>query len=140
MATSSGGGIGDVVSFKSAGDLSDKQYCAVRLTAANTVGTVNISGTDYLMGILQNKPEAANSPADVMVSRGAVTKVVTNGTLAAGAWGIVGTDARIRAGLAADVAATVHAGIALEAATTTAAAGGGDIISFLFIPTIGTTS
>ncbi len=138
--TSSGGGIGQTVSFKAESDLSSKQYCGVRLTAANTVGTSYISGTDAIVGVLQNKPAAANVPADVLMIGNCVTKVVTSGTVAAGARLICGSDARFRAILAADTAPTVQALIACEAATTTTAAGGGDIITAISAPAVGTTS
>jgi len=137
MGTTAGGGIGDVVSFKANGDLSDKQYCGVRLTAANTVGTVNISGTDLVIGILQGKPEAANSPADVQIS--GITKVVTSAPVTAGNRLVCGTDARFREVVAADTPTnTWFTVVALETATTTAANGGGDIISALIKPTQGT--
>ncbi len=137
MATSSGGGVGSVVSFKAESALST-QYIGVRLTAANTVGTSSISGTDYIVGILQNKPEAASSPADVQLD--GISKVITSGTCAAGANLICGSDAKFRAVLDADVASTFFSVKALEAATTSAASGGGDIISALIIKSIGTTS
>jgi hypothetical protein len=138
MATSSGGGCGQVVSFKAESDLSARQYRGVRLTAANTAGTSYISGTDILLGVLQNKPEAASSPADVQLD--GITKVVTGGTCDAGAFLICGSDARFVPALTASAANSVIAVQALEAASATQAAGGGDIISARIINHIGTVS
>ena len=140
MATSSGGGVGNIVSFKSAGDLSDKQYCGVYITAANTVGTASIDVNSPIIGVLQNKPEAAGSPADVLMINSCVSKIATSGTIAAGAKCICGTDARFRAELDADAVTTVQALIAVEASTTSAASGGGDIITAISAPAVGTTS
>jgi hypothetical protein len=94
--------------FKSAGDLSTKQFHAVKVTADFTVDAAGAG--EYAIGILQNKPEAADCEAGVM--RLGVSKAV------AGAAFVVG------AKLAADAAgALVTAGsgnhvvaIALEAA------------------------
>jgi hypothetical protein len=140
MATSSGGGIGNVVSFKAAGDLSDMQYCGVYITAANTVGTASIDVDIPLIGVLMNKPEAANSPADVQLINSGVFKVMTSGTIAAGERIVCGSDARFRAALSADAITSVAALIAVEASTTTAASGGGDIITAISAPAVGTTS
>lgn len=138
MATSAGGGLGNTVSFKAECDLSSYQFMGVRLTAANTAGTSYISGTDYMLGVLQNKPEAANSPADVQMD--GVTKVVTGGTCSAGALLLCGTDARFITPLSAAAANSCFYLQALEAATTTQANGGGDIISARIVNYIGTTS
>jgi len=139
MATSLGGGIGNVVSFKSAGDLSSCQFYPVKLTAENTVGTCSDT-TDEQIGILQNKPAAAGVPADVMLLAGCVSKVVTGGTCAAATRVTQGTDGRVVAALTADAVNSRYNLITLEASTTTAASGGGDIISVLGSPSIGTTS
>ncbi|MFA6972747.1 MAG: hypothetical protein WC208_15295, partial [Gallionella sp.] len=80
MTTSSGGGIGNVVSFKSADAYTTQQYYPVKLTADNTVGTCS-AVTDIAIGILQNKPEAIGATADVLLLGGAVSKVVTAGTI-----------------------------------------------------------
>jgi hypothetical protein len=140
MGTSLGGSQDMCISFKAESDLSARQYRMGRITASDTFGTSYISGTDYVVGVLQNKPDAAGQPADVFTAVGGVTKVVTGGTIAAGALFICGTDARAITPLAAAGASTVFCGIALEASTATAANGGGDIISVLWRPTIGTTS
>jgi len=140
MATSSGGGIGNIVSFKSAGDLSDYQYCGVYITASNTVGTASIDATVDVIGILQNKPEAAGSPADVLMINNCVSKVLTSGTIAAGERLYCGSDAKFRAVLSADTAPSRGLLIACEAASAAASAGGGDIITAISAPAVGTTS
>ncbi|MFA6972746.1 MAG: hypothetical protein WC208_15290 [Gallionella sp.] len=139
MTTSSGGGIGNIVSFKSADAYSTCQYYPVKLTADNTVGTCSAT-TDRVIGILQNKPEAIGATADVLLSGGAVSKVITSGTIAAAGLIYVGTNGLCRAPLDPDVARSVVVGYALEASTATAAAGGGDIITAILIPSIGTVS
>lgn len=138
MGTSLGGGIGDVVSYKAAGDLSGCQFYPVKMTAANTVGTCSDEADDWV-GILQNKPEAANSPADVLLA-GGISKVVTSGTIAAAGLIYVGSDGRCRAPLTADAANVKVVGLAIEASTATASAGGGDIITAHLLRSIGTTS
>lgn len=138
MGTSSGGGIGEMVSFKAESDLSGRQFRGVRVTAANTVGTSYISGTDYVIGVLQNKPSAAGVPADIQIN--GISKVVTSGTCDAGQLLVCGSDARFRAVLAADIASTNFTVRALEAASATVASGGGDIISAEITKFVGTTS
>ena len=139
MATSSGGYVGNVVSFKAADAYDGEQFYPVKLTADNTIGTCSAT-TDRVIGILQNKPEVLGATADVLLSGGAVSKVVTSGTIAAAGLIYIGTDGRCRAPLDADVARSVVVGYALEAATATAAAGGGDIITAILIPSIGTVA
>jgi len=132
MATSAGGNSGNVQSFKASADLSALQYHCVRLSAANTVA----AGTDAehdVIGVLQDKPEAANSPATVQI--GGVSKAEAGGTIAAGDWVVCGTDSKVRNDEPADTADSVFVGLALEAATAK-----GDIISMLIRPQIGTVS
>lgn len=139
MGTSLGQVGGNIVSFIAADDYSAKQYRLVKLTAANTVGTTSAT-TDAVIGILQNKP-VQNGVADVLLlNAGGVAKVVTGGTIAAGGLVCSGTDGRAVAPLTADAVSSRYIGYAVEASTTTAASGGGDIISVLIQPTIGTTS
>lgn len=138
MATSLGGGVGQIVTMKAADAYTTHQFYPVKITAANTVGTCS-ADTDRAIGILQNKPEAIGASADVLLLSG-ISKVVTGGTIAAGADLYLGTDGRVVAALTASSANSLIIGKALEAATTTAASGGGDIISALLQPTIGTTS
>ena len=135
MTTSSGGSIGNIVSFKTAGAYSTKQYYPVKLSADNTVSTCS-AVTDLAIGILQNKPEATGATADVLLLGGAVSKVMTAGTIAAGAdLYIDASTGAVRAALSADDANSYIIGKALEAATAS-----GDIITAILNPTIGTTS
>lgn len=65
--------------FKAAGDLSTKQYTAVKLSAAETVTTCGAGEAG--VGILTNKPAAAGRPASVWVGVGyAKLKVDGSGT------------------------------------------------------------
>jgi len=135
MTTSSGGGIGNVVSFKSADAYTTQQYYPVKLTADNTVGTCS-AVTDIAIGILQNKPEAIGATADVLLLGGAVSKVVTAGTIAVAAdLYIDASTGAVRAALTADDANSFIIGKALEASGAS-----GDIITAILNPTIGTTS
>jgi hypothetical protein len=62
-------------------DLSSYQHYLVKQTSADlTVALNDVAGGDCI-GVLQNKPDAANKPAQVM-SHG-VTKVVAGGTVTA---------------------------------------------------------
>lgn len=136
MATSSGGGVGEMVSLKAADSFATKQYYPVKLTAAFTCGTVSAT-TDEEIGIMQGDP-AQNEWAAVQIN--GLSKVVTGGTIAAGARATFGTDGRLVAALTADAANSRYNYLAFEASTTTAANGGGDIITVVRQPTIGTTS
>jgi hypothetical protein len=62
VAKDSGGKF--VESFKAAGDLSGKQYLGVILSADDTV-QVPAAANDNIIGILENKPAAANRGARV---------------------------------------------------------------------------
>lgn len=126
--TSAGGGIGHVASYKADGDLSTFQYCFVGLTAANTVGTTSIGTGMDVEGILQNKPEAANSPAVVQFD--GVSKLKMGGTLAYGAWIAAGTDAT---GIALTAAGSEN----IRAKALEACSGIGDIISVRMVEMIG---
>lgn len=139
MATSLGGGIGNVISFKADGDLSTKQYYGVGLQAtANTVGTTGAAGTTMIMGVLVNKPDAAGKAADVQID--GIARVITSGPVAVGAPMVCGSDGRWAAIVAANVPASYVSAIALEASTASIASGGGDIISAKLVNIIGTTS
>ena len=133
MSTSLGGGIGQIVSFKAAADYSDEQYYPVKLSAANTIATCS-AVTDAVIGILQNKPEAAGAPSDVLlINGGGVSKVVCSGTIAAAGLVYVGSDGLGRAPLSADNANVTVLGYAIEAAGAS-----GDIISILVNGNLGT--
>ncbi len=70
-----------------AADLSSKQYHFVKLASATTVN-VCAAITDKPIGVLQNKPTSGQAAEIVMFG---VSKVVADGTLAAG--NILGTSA-----------------------------------------------
>lgn len=55
-----------VQTYKAAGDLSAKQFYFVKLSAADTVDVCS-AATDRAIGVLQNKPDAANKAAEVML-------------------------------------------------------------------------
>ncbi len=69
-----------------AADLSAKQfYCVKQNSTNNQVALCTVDGERFT-GVLQNKPSAANDPAEVMCS--GVTKVLAAETLTAGdTWG-----------------------------------------------------
>lgn len=54
------------IAYKAAGDLSNKQYYFMKLSADRTVTTCT-AATDKPIGVLQNKPAAANRSAVVRV-------------------------------------------------------------------------
>ena len=64
---------GSVQSFKAAADYSDSQYCAVYVSAADTVTRTGAGGKVH--GILLNKPDAAGKPAEVLTASGAICKL-----------------------------------------------------------------
>lgn len=138
MATSAGGGIGNVVSFKADGDISDMQYHGVGFQADGEVGTTGITGTTVIVGVLLNKPVAAGAAADVQID--GVAKIEMSGPCDEGDLLICGTDGRWAEIAKADAANSYISAQALEAATTTIAAGGGDIISAKLLGFVGTTS
>ena len=86
MATSQG--ILVEIVMKAAADLSTKQYYFVKLTAARTVN-VCAAATDIPIGVLQNKPAAANRGAVVRVAGS--TKLVADAAITYG-W-LLGTSA-----------------------------------------------
>lgn len=103
---------------KAAADLTAKQYYAVKLTAADTVGLAAAAGTESaILGILQNKPNTAEA-ATVMVT--GISKAVAGAAITVGAQVMADNGGKI-------IAATtgkIPLGIALIAA-----AADGDIIS-----------
>ena len=64
--------------FKAAGDLSTKQYYYMKLDSNGRV-TVCTGATDLPIGVLQNKPDALDKPAEVMIV--GVTKVSADAAL-----------------------------------------------------------
>lgn len=75
----------DDLTFPANTDLSTKQYYFVVLTNSSGTGRVAVAGAGVqVLGVLTNKPDAANAPASVATKRGGVTKVVAGGTITAG--------------------------------------------------------
>ena len=99
--------------FTASADLSAKQYHFVKMSGNNTV-TVCAAITDVPIGVLQNNP-ASGGAAEVCLF--GISKVVADGTLAAG--NVIGTSADGQAdAIAAGTDTTVYTmGIALSAAS-----------------------
>jgi len=102
-----------VGNFTASADLSAKQYHFVKMSGNNTV-TVCAAITDVPIGVLQNTPTSGQA-AEVCLF--GITKVVADGTLAAG--NVLGTSADGQAdAIAAGTDTTVYTmGIALNAAS-----------------------
>jgi len=99
--------------FTASADLSTKQYHFVKMSGNDTV-TVCAAITDVPVGVLQNNP-ASGGAAEVALL--GVTKVVADGTLAAG--NLIGTSADGQAdAIAAGTDTTVYLmGVAVSAAS-----------------------
>ena len=99
--------------FTASADLSVKQYHFVKMSGNDTV-TVCAAITDVPVGVLQNNP-ASGGAAEVALL--GVTKVVADGTLAAG--NLIGTSADGQAdAIAAGTDTTVYLmGVAVSAAS-----------------------
>jgi hypothetical protein len=99
--------------FTASADLSAKQYHFVKMSGNDTV-TVCAAITDVPVGVLQNNP-ASGGVAEVALL--GVTKVVADGTLAAG--NLIGTSADGQAdAIAAGTDTTVYLmGVAVSAAS-----------------------
>ncbi|MGA1037402.1 MAG: hypothetical protein ACO3VQ_06280 [Ilumatobacteraceae bacterium] len=102
-----------VGNFTASADLSAKQYHFVKMSGNNTV-TVCAAITDVPIGVLQNAP-ASGGAAEVCLF--GISKVVADGTLAAG--NVIGTSADGQAdAITAGTDTTVYTmGIALSAAS-----------------------
>lgn len=134
MVVSSGGGQGVIISLKAADSFAATQYYPVKITADHTVGTCSAT-TDRCIGIAQNDA-AQNAQLEVLLLGCGVSKVMTDGTIAAGADCYLAATGGVRAALSADALRSVIVGKALEASGAS-----GDIISILLTPpNIGTTS
>ena len=98
--------------FSASADLSAKQYHFVKMSGNNTV-TVCAAITDVPIGVLQNTPTSGQA---AVVCLFGISKVVADGTLAAG--NLIGTSADGQAdAIAAGTDTTVYTmGIALNAA------------------------
>ena len=101
-----------VGNFTASADLSAKQYHFVKMSGNNTV-TVCAAITDIPIGVLQNTPSSGQAASVCLFG---ITKVVADGTLAAG--NVIGTSADGQAdAIAAGTDTTVYTmGIALNAA------------------------
>lgn len=106
-------------------DLSDYQYCLVRLSADNTVKVTTQFPTVDSLGVLMNKPESA---AEALVAiAGGVCKVVLGATLTYGAV----VSAEEATGKAIAVASTYRpAGILLNGGAED------DVVDMLILPTL----
>lgn len=70
------------VTFKAAADLSALQFRIMKLSAANKVNKATAAADKPLVGVLQDKPDAADKAATVRTS--GISKLVAGGTIAAG--------------------------------------------------------
>lgn len=86
-----------------------KQYTFVKVTAANQVGLAT-SGTDVIIGVMQNKPQVTGQAATVGIF--GVTNVTAGAAITAGA--VVQSNTT---GQAIPLAAGTALGVALQAAT-----------------------
>ena len=111
------------ITRKAEKDLSTKQYHFVR--AGATVGHVDVceNASDFVLGVLQNKPNAANKLCTIRIM--GTTKVVCGGTVTE--ISRVGTSAEGKC-IAKSVNADFIVGITLEAGVA------GDIIEILLTP------
>ena len=102
-----------VGTFTASADLSAKQFHFVKMSGNNTV-TVCAAITDVPIGVLQNKPESGESAVVCVLG---ISKVVADGTLAAG--DLIGSSADGQAdAIAAGTDTTVYTmGQALNAAS-----------------------
>lgn len=107
--------------FTASADLSTKQYYFVKMSGNNTV-TVCAAITDIPIGVLQNNP-ASGQAAEVCLF--GITKVVADGTLAAG--NRIGTSAD---GQADAIAAGVDTTVAIVGQALNAAAAGNTVEIF----------
>lgn len=61
---------------------SGKQYCFVKVTGKHTAGLATTAATDYVVGVLQNKPQKVGAAATVAID--GVTNVKVGGAFVAG--------------------------------------------------------
>lgn len=97
-------------SIGAAADLSASQFCFVKVTAAYTVN-ITTAATDFAIGVLQNKPNAAGQPAQI--ARDGISKIKAGAAVAAG--DRLTSDATGR-GITTVTAGNRYHAIALEAA------------------------
>ena len=106
-----------------AADLSTKQFLFVKVTAAEQVNAASVLG-EVVVGVLQNKPDAAGRAAEVW-GPGSVTKIVSSAAFSVNA---VLTAAATGKAVTAGAGQYGHA-IAIQAAT-----GADQLVSVLLIP------
>ena len=111
---------GPIKSFKTATDLSAKQYFIVKLSAAQTVALAS-AATDILIGVLRNEPESGQAAEVHMINGGASAKVKAGGTISAG--DMITSDSAGKA-VATTTTGNYVLGMALEAAVD------GDVFEF----------
>jgi len=71
------------ISLPANADLSTKQYFFVKVTNSSGTGRAAVAGDgEHAIGVLQNKPDAANEVATIAIS--GVSKVSAGGTITAG--------------------------------------------------------
>lgn len=101
-------------------DLSAKQYCFVKMSAANTV-VICAAITDIPIGVLQNAPTSGQE-AEVLVA--GISKVKAGGVITVPS--LIGTDA---SGLADAIAAGTDTTVYVAGQVITAAGAANDIIT-----------
>jgi hypothetical protein len=122
---------------KAAADLSTKQFYAVDVDSAGKIALCSAAGQKAI-GLLQDKPDAANKACQVAVL--GVAKGIAGGALDAGALLAVTADGKLKAAVAgrtdtSDAGAAVDAllGSYVLGRAMTAAAADGDIIEVLLL-------
>lgn len=117
-----GGGDYLDITLPAAADLSTYQYRFITIDA-NGRGTVATATTDAVVGILQNKPSAANVPARVRVH--GISKHVAGAAQNEGAY--------LSPGVEGCGTATTQAGAIVGAMVLTASGGSGDLNDVLLM-------
>lgn len=69
---------GGVITREAARDLEDYQYHAMQITSGEEMDYANTAGGDSVLGILQNKPDAAGKAADVATEGTSLLRVDGN--------------------------------------------------------------
>lgn len=98
------------ITFKAAGDLDDKQYYIVKMSAADTIDLAG-ANTDHAIGVLQNKPKTGEAAVIRVLG---TTKYVSHGGSAVSVGNLICPDSNGK-GEVADADLDFVIGIALEA-------------------------
>lgn len=114
------------ISLKAAGDLSTYQFHCVLMSAARTANICSAI-TDKIIGILQNKPAAADRAAKIRIN--GTTKAIAGGVVTAGDLVSTKTDGHLVTVTAGTSTTQYVIGIALETSTAD-----GQIIEILIQP------